>query len=156
MSKKKIPSDPDFEYHLWSDENGKKHMRIKATGLECEINEGTFKLLSAELMRIKRDKNPNIGRKSEEFQPIFLVLSLDVFSNSEWLTDEKDYIEEVDTYLLQSAFIELLTDKQREVYLKCLLGGMSTVDFAKEHSTSDRAVRYIIEAIRKKADKFLF
>lgn len=157
MSKKiNVPSDPDFEYHLWTSEDGKKFMRIKASGRSCEVNTETFRLFSNELMRIKREKNPNIGRKLEEYQPIITVLSLDIFSEGAWIADKKDYTEEVNIKLLQTAFIALLTDKQKKVYWKCIQGDMSTVEFARLHHISDRAVRYTIEAIKKKAENFLF
>lgn len=150
---KKVPSDPDFEYDLWSDD-GKKFMRIKATGESCEVNIDTFRLLSAELMRIKREKDPNIGRKPEEQKPIVTVLSLDVLPDGEWLIDEKDYTGETETKILQEKFAEILTDNQREIYLECIVFGMSYTEYARKHGISEGAVRGTISRLREQAKKF--
>lgn len=148
--KKKIPSDPDFEYDLWTDE-GKKFMCIKATWDYCEINMETFRLLSAEGMCVKREKNPNIGRKPEESQPIFTMVSydtLDVFP------DEKDYTGDVDTKILQEIFVEILTDTQREIYLECIIFGMSYTEYATKHDVSVQAVASTVNRLREQAKKF--
>ena len=46
----------EFDYDLWTTEDGKCYMRVKRTGEQCEINRETMRLLQSEAKRIQRDK----------------------------------------------------------------------------------------------------
>ena len=51
----KTPKTPiEFDYDLWTTEDGKCMVRVKCTGEQCEVNRETFRSLRLEEKRIRR------------------------------------------------------------------------------------------------------
>ena len=87
----------DFEYDLWTTEDGKCMVRVRLTKEECQVDRETFRLLRAEEKRLRRERTPEKrGGIVEEW--IKRPLSLDILDpdteGAFWLTDPKDMIEE--------------------------------------------------------------
>ena len=153
----------NFDYDLWTTEDGKNMVRIKATGEVTEVSHEIMKLLRAEEKRYRREMEgvPINGCKTEKAT----LLSLDFISldnNTEgcmgmepwWLIDKKPNPEMVAMLNeLRKEFIESLTPTQKEIFLKCLYGGLSLRKFAKENSLSFSSVHDSVEAIRNKCSK---
>lgn len=146
----------DFDYDLWT-QDSKCFMRIKRTGEECEINRATLRLLRSEEMRLKREQNPNLGKKVHK--PVIQVLSLDYINDemgmeANWLEDSTDYEEIVITKLRIEEFCKTLTDLQVIVFRKCLIEGMPYLQLANQIGLQEGSIRWSVKNIRKKAKKF--
>ncbi len=48
----------DFEYDLWTTEDGRRMVRVRATREECQVDQETFRLLRAEEKRLRREQTP--------------------------------------------------------------------------------------------------
>lgn len=48
----------NFEYDLWTTEDGRCMVRVRRTGEECEVDRETFRLLRAEEKRLRRERMP--------------------------------------------------------------------------------------------------
>lgn len=142
----------EFDYDLWTtEENGQKHYwaRVKRTGEVTEISHDVMKFLRSEEKKIKRDLIDILETGT--------VLSLDYSHNDEfdsWFQDDLLRVSDMETPVLEKEFTALLTPAQTSVYEECLLHGKSVKEYADDHGISPRAVRFIIERIRKKAKLF--
>lgn len=146
----------DFEYDLWTTEDGKCMVRVRLTKEECHVDRETFRLLRAEEKRLRRERTPEKrGGIVEEW--IKRPLSLDILDpdteGAFWLTDPKDMIEESILSQSLAQFRLQLTERQLDVFEKCLLGGMSLRAYARERGRAFSTVRSIQEEIRKKFKK---
>lgn len=150
----------EFDYDLWTDEEGRRMVRVKRTGEECEVDAETFRLLRAEEKRLRRSMQgiPVLGSEKEETA---VLLSLDFVSVEDggeglspaWL-EASDNTE--DAVMLRSVERELcaaLTPVQLDVYRACLLGGVSYKDYAAGKGVSYQSVQQAVILIRKKAAK---
>jgi len=139
----------DFEYDLWTTEEGKCMARVRFTGEECEVDRETFRLLRAEEKRLRRDKR----RKAEE-AAIGKPLSLDVppeeIESPCWLVDTSDFTVDIVTAQLTAELRQQLTQKQLEVFEKCMVEGMSIREFARKENRNYRSIWETREAIQKK------
>ena len=128
---KGIPKTPvEFDYDLWTTEDGKCMVRIKSTGEVTEVDREVMKALRAEekWMRRKMTGAPVPG--AEEATATVLSLDFVSFEGGEdmspaWLEDPHDYMDEVIMKQLEQDFLKTLTAKEK---------GMCT-------STAFRAVR---------------
>ena len=92
---KRIPKTPvEFDYDLWTTEDGKCMVRVKATGETTEGDREVMKMLRNEEKKLRRSYDPSGSSASgdeEETQPS-TILSLDavpeddVKSSGGWLT----------------------------------------------------------------------
>ena len=153
----------EFDYDLWKDNDGRMFIRVKRTGEVCEVNVDTFRVLRNEAMAIYRTQKgiPVYGKKNGKSVLIehttMLSLCLDETDEEtgiDWLVDKNDTTNEVINKIAIEEFCKLLTDKQLDVLEKCLIGGMSNVEYAKENNVYESAVRKTISLIRKKSKKF--
>ena len=65
----KIPKTPiEFDYDLWTTEDGKCMVRIKRTGEQCEVSRGTFRILRNDEKKLRRSMTgaPVFGCDKEE------------------------------------------------------------------------------------------
>lgn len=124
-----IPKTPvEFDYDLWTTEEGKCMVRIKATGEITEVERSVMQVLRSEEKRLRRTISPEQG-PSREGKTAPTVLSLDMLpedvADSSWLADTYDYTEEISTKLLERSLRESLTPTQYGIYQACILNGIS-------------------------------
>lgn len=153
----KIPKTPvEFDYDLWTTEEGKCMVRVKRTGEETEVDRSTMRVLRAEEKRLRRSMTgvPISGCEQESAT----LLSLDYVSvqgaeelSPSWLEDTHDCMEDVITKLLEEDLRSTLTAKQLDIYISCILGDMTFKDYASKSGTSPQSVQEAVSLIRKKA-----
>ena len=150
----------EFDYDLWTTEDGKCMVRVKQTGEVTEVDRDVMKILRREEKQLRRSMTgaPIEGSENGEESTI---LSLDYVSTdggdemeAAWLVDRYDSIKEAELKFVERDFRKTLTDKQRSVYVNCLLLGMSYKDFADETGVSYQSVQQSVALIQKKAKKF--
>lgn len=157
---KGIPKTPvEFDYDLWTTEDGKCMVRIKSTGEVTEVDREVMKALRAEekWMRRKMTGAPVPG--AEEATATVLSLDFVSFEGGEdmspaWLEDPHDYMDEVITKQLEQDFLTTLTAKEKDVYLHCVQGGKSQQQYADVSGLSASRVCKLVGAVRKKAKNF--
>ena len=150
-----IPKTPlDFDYDLWTTEDGKCMVRIKATGEVTEVERTVMQALRLEEKRLRRASSSEQGPNTEGKSPP-TVLSLDVLpedvTGSRWLVDTCDYAEEISTKLLEKSLRESLTPTQYGIYQACILNGISYKAYADKMGVSYQSVQNAIRLIQKKA-----
>lgn len=149
------PEDPvEFDYDLWTTEEGKCMVRIKATGEITEVERSVMQVLRSEEKRLRRTISPEQG-PSREGKTAPTVLSLDMLpedvADSSWLADTYDYTEEISTKLLERSLRESLTPTQYGIYQACILNGISYKAYADRMDVSYQSVQNAIRLIQKKA-----
>ena len=157
----KIPKTPiEFDYDLWTTEDGKCMVRIKRTGEQCEVSRGTFRILRNDEKKLRRSMTgaPVFGCDKEERTT---VLSLDYVSydgdedmSPAWLEDPYDLEETVLTFIMEQEFRLLLSERQLEVYIYCLLGGMSMTVYSRARGIDVSTVFEAKREVQKKAKIF--
>lgn len=149
---KRIPKTPvEFDYDLWTTEDGKCMVRVKITGEVTEVDREVMKILRLEEKQMRRgftSSDPDDAKPQT-------ILSLDVVNEKDvegpaWLIDPHDYIQESATKRWIAAFRKTLTANQREVFDKIILGGMSVRKFAKLKGCNHKSVLETKNAVRKK------
>lgn len=155
---KRIPKTPaEFDYDLWTTEDGKCMVRVKATGETVEVDRGVMKALRAEEKRLRRSF---VGENEDDEETVSTSdLSLDAVPDddvnaSAWLSDGRDFVQEIILADMEQEFRSKLTEIQREVYEMVLIGGMKPYDFSKRKGVSASSITHHIHAIQKKAKKF--
>ena len=134
---KRIPKTPiEFDYDLWTTEDGKCMVRVKCTGEVTEVDREVMKALRAEEKRLRRSYTGSNSDDTEEAEDKSSTLSLDALPEddvkaSAWLADPRDFTEEVTTAMLEQDFLRILTDTQRDIFTKVLREGMKPYDYAK-------------------------
>ncbi|SFP40849.1 hypothetical protein SAMN05216343_10727 [Oscillibacter sp. PC13] len=157
---KRIPKTPiEFDYDLWTTEDGKCMVRVKRTGEVTEVDRDVMKALRAEEKRLRRSYTGSNSDDTEEDEVNSSTLSLDALPEddvkaSAWLVDPRDFAEEVTTAMLEQDFLRILTDTQRDIFAKVLREGMKPYDYAKANGVSASSVTQHIQAIRIKAKKY--
>ena len=152
---KGIPKTPvEFDYDLWTTEDGKCMVRIKATGEVTEVERTVMQVLRSEEKRIRRAISPDQETdKGGISKPT--ILSMDVLpedvTDSNWLADTVDYTEEISTKLLEQSLRESLTPTQYGIYQACILNGTSYKAYADRMGVSYQSVQNAIRLIQKKA-----
>lgn len=156
----KIPKTPkEFDYDLWTTEDGKCMVRIKSTGEETEVDREVMKALRAEEKWLRRRMTGAPVPGDEEDTTTILSLDYVSYEGGEdmspaWLEDPRDYMNEVLVKQDESAFIMTLTERERAVYLFCIKSGKSQQQFADVSGLSVSRVSKLMTAIRKKAKIF--
>ena len=146
---------------LWTTEDGKCMVRVKATGETTEVDREVMKALRNEEKKLRRSYDTGGASDSEdgeETQPSS-VLSLDAVPEDEvnaptWLADPHDFTNEVVTKIQEAEFMEQLTAREREVFLFCIQYGGSQQEYAASSGLSISRVCKLVAAIRKKAKIF--
>ena len=154
---KRIPKTPvEFDYDLWTTEDGKRMVRVKATGEICEVNRETFRVLRAEEKRMRRSYTPPASA-GDEMLP---VLSLNVIPDDNekspsWLADHEDFTDEVLTRLVIQEFRATLSSIQCAIFDQCLLGDKTIRAFAEEYGLRRSTVWDIANSLRTNFKKIL-
>lgn len=154
----------DFDYDLWKAADGKCFARVKSTGEVCEISNDTMKLLRCEEKRKYRELNLKKSLDSENINDktkasIMYPLSFEIGDDeneeaSVWLQSDENLEEEQTAKDLETRFMKLLTDYQKDVFLFVLKNGESQIDFAKRKGVTSQSVRNVIRKIQEKAKNF--
>ena len=158
----KTPKTPvEFDYDLWTTEDGKYMVRVRLTGEVTEVDHEIMKTLRAEEKKLRRSYLPSNSTDNTDGPELLSgsVLSLDALpedeaSSSAWLTDRHNHYEDVEIRLLEEELIQHLTPTQKSVYMACIVNGQTPTDYAKEHSMKRQSVNDVIDLIRKKAKKY--
>ena len=150
-----IPKTPiEFDYDLWTTEDGRCMVRVKATGEITEVERSVMQALRSEEKRLRRAISPEQGEHRDGMSKP-TILSLDVLPedvrDSSWLADTVDYAEEISTKLLEQSLRESLTPTQYGIYQACILNGISYKAYADRMGVSYQSVQNAIRLIQKKA-----
>lgn len=158
---KRIPKTPiEFDYDLWISEDGKCMVRVKATGETTEVDREVMKALRNEEKKLRRsyDTSGPSDNEDEEETHSSTVLSLDAMpeddvESSAWLADHHDFTADVTTAMLEQELITLLTDAQLDLYKKCIVGGKTLREYAREEGINFKCAWNRRDLIQKKAKK---
>ena len=137
---KRIPKTPvEFDYDLWTTEDGKCMVRVKITGEVTEVDREVMKILRAEEKMLRRSYGSDGASEDEdgEEKTSDAVLSLDAMPEDDvktaaWLADSYDLAKEVTMQLMVKTFYAGLTEKQRGVFEHCMIAGESLSSYARE------------------------
>ena len=153
----------EFDYDLWTTEEGKCMVRVKLTGEVCEVSRETMRVLRNEEKKLRRSKTgvPIAGCEDEDETATLLSLDFVSVQDAEemspaWLEDHNDMETSVITQMLEEGLRRSLTRVQLDIFLNCLLGGISYKDYADKKGVSYQSVQQAIILIRKKAQKIFF
>ena len=149
-----------FDYDLWTTEDGKYMVRVKRTGEVTEVSHEVMKLLRSEEKKLKREMEgvPIEGADGEKAH----ILSLDYISldnNTEgtlgmepwWFIDKKSNPETIVIFNeMQKVFVESLSPKQSNVYCECICGDLSLREYARKNKRNKNAPREAKKGIEKK------
>lgn len=148
----------EFDYDLWTTEDGRCMVRVKRTGEVTEVDREIMKILRLEEKKLRRSY---VGRHSDDegADGKGSILSLDMLPEgdpkaSAWLVDPYDFTQEVHIRMLEEKFVTQLSEYQKEVYFSCLKNGMTGKEFAEQHGNSQQGVQQTVCLIRKMAKKF--
>ena len=151
----------EFDYDLWTTEEGKCMVRVKLTGEVCEVSRETMRVLRNEEKKLRRSKTgvPIAGCENEDETATLLSLDFVSVQDAEemspaWLEDPNDLEETVLTSVMEQEFRLLLSERQLEVYHYCLLGGMSMTDYSKARGIDVSTVFEAKRDVQKKAKIF--
>ena len=156
----KTPKTPiEFDYDLWTTEDGKCMVRVKRTGEVSEVDRKVMRILRAEEKRIRRSYGTDNTSEDEDGaeKNSDTVLSLDAMpdvKSAAWLADSSDFIKEAELKMLEMELMQTLTPLQLDVYKACVMNGQTPTAYAKEHNMKRQSVNDVITLIRRKAKKY--
>ena len=160
----KTPKTPiEFDYDLWTTEDGKCMVRVKITGEVTEVDRKVMRILRAEEKRLRRSKQgvPIYGTEGKTAEERASVLSLSYVSyegcedlEPYWLIDSSSMEESVMFWMSEKEFRATLTPKQLDIYLNCIIGGQSKIDYAAANNMQRQSVYNAATLIMKKAKYF--
>ena len=159
---KQTPKTPaEFDYDLWTTEDGKCMVRVKITGEVTEVDREIMKILRTEEKRIRRSYGPVIdceGEEDEENLPD-TVLSLDALTAGDkdasvWASDPKSYEDEALFNVMIARFKQTLSPLQLSVFKECLVKGVTVREYAEEHGISKSYVSKIAKTVKEKLKDF--
>ena len=156
----RIPKTPvEFDYDLWTTEDGKCMVRVKRTGEVTEVDHEVMKILRREEKQLRRSYGSSTEQEGEESEnPADSILSLDALpddevNSSSWLADPFNNVEELITQIKERELICILTSKQRDLYFALTRGGISLREYARRKGVSVKAAYDIKVAIQRKFEK---
>ena len=157
----RIPKTPkEFDYDLWTTEDGKNMVRVKRTGEMTEVDHEVMKILRIEEKRLRRSYGEKTDGDEEnaEGKPSNSILSLEALPDEvkigAWLADPYDFTEEFLLRLEVDAFKKLLTEKQQDVFQSCMINGETYVAYARRKGIREQSVQETARYIKKKAENF--
>lgn len=158
--KEKIMKTPvEFDYDLWTTEDGKCMVRVKGTGEVTEVDRDVMRLLRAEEKKLRRSMTGVPISGCEDETATLLTLDYVSYQGGEdmspaWLEDPHDFTGEIMSQMLTEDFLKGLTPRERDVYDFCIRDGGSQQEYAAKTGLSVSRVCKIVGAIRKKAKIF--
>ena len=142
----------EFDYDLWTTEDGKCMVRVKCTGEVTEVSPEVLKLLRAEERQVRKaayntSNDTDNGKKPKVFSydalPVEGCESLD-------LADATNETEAIITRLTIESVKKTLTPNQLNVFEAIFENGMSAREYARDSGKNHKSVLETVEAIRKK------
>ena len=153
---KRIPKTPvEFDYDLWTTEDGKCMVRVKITGEVTEVDREVMKALRAEEKRIRRALRSNEGTVKDGIAHQTRTFSLSAVSENEleksdWLVDPTSDFANVEARLFVESAMEMLSPLEQEIFSSCLLGEMPIRQFAERNGMRKSTAWDMANSIRKK------
>lgn len=153
---KRIPKTPiEFDYDLWTTEDGKCMVRVKITGEVTEVDREVMKALRAEEKRIRRALRSNEGTVKDGIAHQTRTFSLSAVSENEleksdWLVDPTSDFANVEARLFVKSAMEMLSPLEQEIFSSCLLGEMPIRQFAERNGMRKSTAWDMANSIRKK------
>lgn len=155
----------DFDYYLWTDENGKNMVKIKATGEVTEVPAEVMRFLRCVEKREVRQKQQNTIKISTQDGTVMQEFPVTEVS-LEYLDNEGAYrhldipsainVERfVYTKMAIEQTVENLSPAQKQAFQACMYNGVSQREYAKEKEVYKSSVDKMIRSIRKKMKKNL-
>ncbi len=158
---KRIPKTPiEFDYDIWTTEDGKCMVRVKLTGEVTEVDREVMKVLRVEEKRLRRSYSGSASKEDDgEENNTATVLSLDALPNddvksSAWLADPVDHIETALTEMCIQDFRKTLTANQCEIFDVVLIGGMGVREYARQKGLNHKTIVEAVASMRKKLKKY--
>ena len=155
------PKTPlEFDYDLWTTEDGTCMVRIKETGETCEVSRDIMRLLRSEEKKLRRTQaGVPVSGCPEEIRASLLSLDYVSMVDAEgmspaWLEAPSNLEEDVVTLILDEEFRKTLTPTQLDIYVACILNGISYKEYADQNGGAYHSIQKAIYLIRKKAQKF--
>ena len=155
------PKTPlEFDYDLWTTEDGKCMVRIKEIGETCEVSRDIMRLLRSEEKKLRRAQaGIPVSGCPEETRASLLSLDYVSMADAEemspaWLEAPSNLEEDVVTLILDEEFRKTLTPTQLDIYVACILNGISYKDYADKKGVAYQSIQKTIILIRKKAQNF--
>ena len=165
----------EFDYDLWTTEDGKCMVRVKATGEETEVDRELMRFLRAEEKRLRRSLQSESGLKPKEKADADeqddnrkgssdKMLSLDFISYDgedaenittiPWTEDPQKMEDAVIFSVMEEEFRKTLTAKQLDLYIHCLKNEEQLRAYARLRGIDVRAAFETKKAVMKKMQKF--
>ena len=159
------PYVKEFDYDLWTTEDGRCWAKIRSTGETTEISKEVMRLLRREekaLYRRKLKPSESDGENAKRAHSIAHPLSLEAqesnaetFGESTWLISSTDLEETFLATETERLLIQSLTARQKDCYFCCIVRGESKIDYAKRTGISVQRVSQIIVHIQQKLKKLI-
>ena len=152
----RIPKTPiEFDYDLWTAEDGKCMVRIKRTGEVTDVSPEVLKLLRAEERQVRKTVYTSSGDIDDGNKP--KVFSYDALpggvGESCDLADSTNETEAIITKLAIESVKETLTPNQLEVFEAIFENGISVREYARDTGKNHKSVLETVNALRKKFQK---
>lgn len=151
----------EFDYDLWTTEDGKCMVRVKGTGEVTEVDRDVMRLLRAEEKKLRRTYGTRDSSEEEkgDNSSLGIILSLDSLPDDEvkaasWLADSKNYTDDVLTDILLGDFKQTLNPLYLSVFESCIINGTTVRQYAAEHNISKSYVSKIENALKEKLKNF--
>ena len=151
----------EFDYDLWTTEDGKCMVRVKSTGEVTEVDREVMRLLRAEEKKLRRTYGTRDLSEEEkrDNSSLGIILSLDSLPDDEvktasWLADSKNYTDDVLTDILLGDFKQTLNPLYLSVFESCIMNGTTVRQYAAEHNISKSYVSKIENALKEKLKNF--
>ena len=149
----------EFDYDLWTTEDGKCMVRVKQTGEVCEVSRETMKILRNEEKKLRRSMSgvPVIGCEEEETT----LLSLDYVSyeggedmSPAWLADPLDFENDALFHIRLKEFKAVLTPLELSVFECCIVRDLTMRGYEEEFHVDKSKVSRAKKSIQEKYKKF--
>ncbi len=152
------PKTPtDFDYVLWTTEDGRYMVRVKSTGEETEVDKETIRFLRAEEHRARDYATKSDSDKLQDAVSLSGLYTDDPskeMDTSKMIADPTDFTQDIITAAVEQEFLTSLTLAQRKIYIEVIKKGVTQKDYSKTYSICESVVSRHIQAIRKKAKNF--
>ena len=149
----------EFDYDLWTTEDGKCMVRVKQTGEVCEVSRETMKILRNEEKKLRRSMSgvPVIGCEEEETT----LLSLDYVSyeggedmSPAWLADPLDFENDALFHIRLKEFKAVLTPLELSVFECCIVRDLTMRGYEEGFHVDKSKVSRAKKSIQEKYKKF--
>ena len=157
---KRTPKTPiEFDYDLWTTEDGKCMVRVKRTSEQCEVSRETFRILRNEEKKLRRSMTGVPVPCCEDAETTLLSLDFVSYEGGEemspaWLEDSFNLEEEVLTQIFVDEFKKELTPIQINYFKECILGDECIGAFASKYGINRVTVWRWRNEIREKLKKY--